>query len=143
VFVDQGGASKELLRYPHAEVTVFSIQNGWDFSKMKIIEEFLDLLDAEKPDEVFFAPPCHLWCPWQRAHAKFTPGYAEKLEKLRLTERKTSLTMVKTGYVQQRYAGLMLMSSNLYLQLHGRRLNLAVYQAMMRSLLNAAKEQWP
>jgi hypothetical protein len=60
VFIDQGGTSKELLRYFHVEVIVFSIQNGSDFSKPKLIQQFLDLLDAEEPDEVFFAPPCHL-----------------------------------------------------------------------------------
>ena len=27
-----------------------------------LIQEFLDLVDVEKPDEIMFAPPCAVWC---------------------------------------------------------------------------------
>ena len=63
VFVDKGQTSKGRHRYDHVDVWQFGLENGWDFEDDKIVDEWLDLIDKEKPDEILFAPPCYPWCP--------------------------------------------------------------------------------
>ena len=47
------------------EVRRFSYETGWDFSNLTHQQAFLDLQDAECPDEILLAPECKLWSRMQ------------------------------------------------------------------------------
>ena len=59
VYVDEARLTQELLKDPDVIVETYSIQNGWDFSKRPIRQEWLRKIDEDDPDEIFMAPGCH------------------------------------------------------------------------------------
>ena len=98
VFVDRGRTSEECLRYEHVDVWQFGLDNGWDFEDETLVDEWLQLVDKEKPDEILFAPPCYPWCSWHRVYAALRPGYKEKIQETRDKHKSTILRLVKEGY---------------------------------------------
>ncbi|CAK0788562.1 unnamed protein product, partial [Prorocentrum cordatum] len=71
---------KDTLRGPRKrliEVIQFKIEDGWDFSKRAVIRDFLNKIDNDKPDDIFFAPPCKHWCSWQHVNEKISEERAK------------------------------------------------------------------
>eukprot|EP00959_Pyramimonas_sp_CCMP1952_P346497 7257411-Pyramimonas_sp.AAC.1 len=42
----------------------FKIEDGWDFSKHAVTRNFLDKINIDKLDDIFFAPPRKYWRSW-------------------------------------------------------------------------------
>ncbi|CAK0816650.1 unnamed protein product [Prorocentrum cordatum] len=105
VFVDAGGLSQALLEYPTVDVVQFRLEDGWDFSKPKVIKAFLRKIDVERPDDIFFAPPCKVWCSWQYVNASLSAERAAEIHEARVREEKTFLKLVRDSFVKQLNGG--------------------------------------
>ena len=93
VFVDEGSFSKQcVVLDPKAEVQIFSLNNGWDFSKRIARQEFEELREQVSPDHVFFAPPCRAWSAMQRH---------ERILKERDSQEKTFFKMINRTFAAQ------------------------------------------
>ncbi|CAK0886983.1 unnamed protein product, partial [Prorocentrum cordatum] len=105
VFVDAGGLSQALLEYPMVDVMQFRLEDGWDFSKPKVIKAFLRKIDVERPDDIFFAPPCKVWRSWQCVNASLSAEHAAEIHEARVREEKTFLNLVRDSFVMQPNGG--------------------------------------
>ncbi|CAK0797600.1 unnamed protein product [Prorocentrum cordatum] len=105
VFVGAGGLSQALLEYPAVDVTQFRLEDGWDFSKPKVIKAFLRKIDVERPDDIFFAPPCKAWYSWQYVNASLSAEHAAEIHEARVREEKTFLKLDRDSFVKQLNGG--------------------------------------
>ena len=81
-------------------VRTFDLLNGWDFEVTSHRRRFLELLDEECPDVVWWAPPCTKWSPLQNLNA-LTEDQKFALEADREYEEKIHLRFVRRGYEKQ------------------------------------------
>ncbi|CAK0883894.1 unnamed protein product [Prorocentrum cordatum] len=105
VFVDKGALSEELLEFPQVKVVQFRQADGWDFSKPSVIRYFLNKIDEEKPDDIFFAPPCRIWCSWQYVNEKLSEERAKEINLTRQREERAFLKMVRGSFAKQQNGG--------------------------------------
>ena len=68
----------------------------WDFEKAKDRAKFLELLEAERPEICWFAPPCTKWSPLQGLNAR-TPERSQLLEAERDYHHATHLRFTSRG----------------------------------------------
>ena len=85
-------------------VRTFDLLNGWDFEKAGHRRRFLELLDEECPDVVWWAPPCTKWSPLQNLNA-LTQERWEALLAERDYEEVVHLRFVRRGYEKQSREG--------------------------------------
>lgn len=75
------GRTSQLAETMGMQVRVFSYETGWDFDKPDHQRQFLQLLQEERPDELFLAPTCGPWSTMQNINARSD----EQRERLRHT----------------------------------------------------------
>ncbi|CAK0887762.1 unnamed protein product, partial [Prorocentrum cordatum] len=85
VFVDAGGLSQALLEYPTVDVMQFRLEDGWNFSKPKVIKAFLRKIDY--------------------VNASLSAERAAEIHEARVREEKTFLKLVRDSFVKQLNGG--------------------------------------
>ena len=101
VFVDEGNLGLKCAEYDDVQVFQFSIQNGWDFRKRRLRQEFMDWVRRMRPDEIFMAPPCGPWCRWQSVNKAMVKGFSQRLERMRKASRANFLAFCRQVYLEQ------------------------------------------
>ena len=105
LFVDEGGLGNKCSEYDDVQVFQFSIQNGWDFRRRRLRQEFMEWVRRMRPEEIFMAPPCGPWCRWQSVNKAMVKGFAMRLERMRRESRSCFLAFCRQVYLEQHRAG--------------------------------------